>query len=148
MSEGRPRTSPIAPAHLSERPACVIGADDESVDALAGTLVEFTAAEVDRLNLSRRSLELVSRRDYALIVIDARADDSVAFMNELSRRLASARRRDSAIVVCHDAGPLTPALEHLLGRTGAEGVLRPLDADRFMLAVRRSTQGDLVIAAG
>jgi hypothetical protein len=147
QSEGRPPTSPIAAAHLSERPTCVIGADRESVNALADTLVEFTAAEVDRLDLSRRSLDQVSRRDYGLVVIDTRPEDSVAFVNELARRLGSSRRRDCALVVCHDPGPLSPGLEQLVNRTTAQGVLRPVDCDRFMEAVRRASGGDLVPAA-
>lgn len=147
LSEGRPPTSPIAPAHLSERPACVLGSDRSAVDALADILVEFTAADVDRLDLSRRSLDQVSRRDYGLVVIDARPGDSVAVVNELTRRLSSSRRRESVLMVCHDPEPLSPALEHLLRRTGAAGILRPYDADRFMKAVRVATDGDLVSAA-
>lgn len=146
-SEGRPPTSPIAPAHLSERPACVIGSDPASVDELGGVLVEFAAAEVDRLDLSRRSLDQVSRRDYGLIVVDARPEDPVAFSNELARRLGSARRRDCALVVCHDAGPLSPSLEALVRRTGTEAVLRPIDPQHLMEAVQRVTDGRLATAA-
>jgi hypothetical protein len=146
-SEGRPPTSPIAPAHLSERPTCVVGSDRASVDALADTIVEFTAADVDRLDPSRRSLDQLSRRDYGLVVIDARPDDPVAFVNELARRLGSSRRRECTLVVCHDPGPLSPALEHLVRRTGARAVPRPVEGERFMDAVRRATGGDLVHAA-
>jgi hypothetical protein len=146
-SEGRPPTSPIAPAHLSERPSCVVGSDRRSVDELADVLVEFAAAEVDRLDLTRRSLDLVSRRDYGLVIVDSQPGDSVAFVNELQRRLASPRHRECAVIVCHEPGPMSPALEHLVKRTAAEAVLRPFDANRFMETVRRSTDGDLVIAA-
>lgn len=147
LSEGRPRTSPIAPAHLSERPACVVGSKRHSVDALADILVEFTAADVDRLDLSRRSLDQVSRRDYGLIVVDARPDDPVACVNELTRRLSSKGRRDCTVVVCHDPEPLSPALDHFLRGTRAADVPRPVDAGRFMDAVRRAADGDLVPAA-
>lgn len=146
-SAGRPPTSPIAPAHLSERPACVIGSARHSVDELAEILAELAAADVDRLDLSRRSLDLISRRDYGLVVVDARPDDSVAFINELTRRMASSRRRECMILVCHDAEPMSPALEHLIARTSAEAVLRPHGADGFMAAVRRASDGDLVPAA-
>jgi hypothetical protein len=146
-SEGRPPTSPIAAAHLSERPACIVGSDRRSVDELAGVLVEFAAAEVDRLDLTRRSLDLVGRRDYGLVVIDSRPDDSVAFINELERRLSAERRRECTVIVCHEPGPMSPALEHLVNRTGAEAVLRPFDANGFMATIRRGTDGDLVTAA-
>ena len=146
-SAGRPPTSPIAPAHLSERPACVIGSARHSVDELAEILVELAAADVDRLDLSRRSLELISRRDYGLVVVDARPDDSVAFVNELTRRLASSRRRECMVVVRHDPEPMSPALEHLVARTSAEPVLRPRGADGVMEAIRRASEGDRVPAA-
>lgn len=146
-SAGRPPTSPIAPAHLSERPACVIGSGRDSVDELAQILVELAAAEVDRLDLSRRSLDLISRRDYGLVVVDAHSDDSVAFTNELTRRLASSRHRECTVIVCHGPEPMSPALEHLVARTAAEGVLRPHGSDQFMAAVRRAADGDLVPAA-
>lgn len=146
-SAGRPPTSPIASAHLSERPACVIGSARRSVDELADILVEFAAADVDRLDLARRSLDLISRRDYGLVVVDARAEDSVAFTNELTRRLASSRRRECVVLVCHGPEPMSPALEHLVARTGAEGVPRSHGADEFMAAVRRAGDGGLVPAA-
>jgi hypothetical protein len=147
LTEGRPPTSPIAPAHLSERPTCVIGSEQESVEALADTIVEFAAADVDRLDPSRRSLDQLSRRDYGLVVIDARPNDPVAFVNDLARRLGSPRRRECALVVCHDPGQLSPALEDLVRRTGARAVLRPVDGVQFMEAVRRASGGDLVHAA-
>lgn len=142
-SAGRPPTSPIAAAHVSERPACVIGSDRFSVDTLADILAEFAAAEVDRLDPSRRSLDQLSRRDYGLVVIDARADDSVAFVNELARRLATARRRDRAVVVCCNPNLMTPAIERLVGGTGAQCAPRPFDPRSFMGAVRSATEGGL-----
>lgn len=147
LSVGRPPTSPIAPAHLSERPTCVVGSDRASVDRLADILVEFAAADVDRLDLSRRSLDQVGRRDYGLIVVDARPGDPVACVNELTRRLAAPRRRDCSVVVCHDPGPLSPAIEHFLHGTRATDVRRPVDPDGFVEAVRRAADGDLVPAA-
>lgn len=140
-SAGRPPTSPIAAAHLSERPACVIGSDRSSLDLLSGILGELAAADVDRLDLSRRSLDQVSRRDYGLVVIDARAEDSVAFVNELARRLGSGRRRDRAVVVCCDTTQMTPAVERLIRGTGAQCAVRPLDSRTFMSAVRNATDG-------
>lgn len=147
QSEGRPPTSPIAPAHLSERPTCVIGADRRSVETIADILAELAAVEVDRLDLSRRSLDLVSRRDYGLVVVDTRPGDSVAFLNELSRRLASSRRRECALVVCRDGGSIGPAVERFTRRTSAECVDRPLTPQLLMAAVRAATGAELVHAA-
>lgn len=146
-SAGRPPTSPIAAAHLSERPACVIGSDASSLDLLSGILGELAAADVDRLDLSRRSLDHVSRRDYGLVVIDARADDSVAFVNELARRLGSGRRRDRAVVVCCDTTQMTPAIERLIRGTGAQCAVRPIDSRTFMGAVRSATDGSGLASA-
>ena len=146
-SEGRPPTSPIAPTHLSERAACVIGSDASSVDQLADILAEFAAVDVDRLDLSRRSLDLVSRRDYGLVVIDNQADDSVAFANELTRRLKMTRRRGCAVVIARDDGPMSPAVERLTSGLGAPSVTRPCDATSFMTAVMAALDGQLVGAA-
>lgn len=146
-SEGRPPTSPIASSHLSERAACVIGSDEAAVDALADVLAEFAAVDVDRLDLSRRSLDLIGRRDYGLVVIDNRADDSVAFANELSRRLGMTRRRGCAVVITRDGGPMSPTVEHLARRLDAACVTRPCDATSFMAAVMTALDGKLVGAA-
>lgn len=150
-SEGRPRTSPIAPQHLNERPACVIGSDAPSVDALATGLEEIAAMEVDRLDCSRRSLDQVSRRDYGLVVLDAGDRDPVAFVNELSRRLATKQRHECAVVVCRGPEPVSPAIEHLIQRLGAPTVERPVTGSVLMAAaVTRLGAGDLppVLAAG
>lgn len=134
-SVGRPPTSPIAPAHLSERPACVIGSDAASVAALAEVLEEFAAAEVDRLDSSRASLDRISRRAYGLVVLDARDDDPVAFVNELARRLTAKQRTECAVLVCREPGEVTPALERLTQRLGVPSVIRPVEAASFMAAV-------------
>lgn len=140
-SAGRPPTSPIAGAHLSERPAAVIGSQRASVDALADLLEELTAAVVDRLDFSRRGLDLVGRRDYGLVVLDAHPDDPVACMNQLARSLSSARRRDCAVVVRHAWDDPRPTLEQLIRLTRAVTVDGPLDADRVMGAVNQATEG-------
>ncbi|MBW3612502.1 MAG: hypothetical protein KY392_01420 [Chloroflexi bacterium] len=117
------------------------------MDRLADILVEFAAADVDRLDLSRRSLDQVGRRDYGLIVVDTRPGDPVACVNELTRRLAAPRRRDCSVVVCHDPEPVSPAIEHFLRGTRAIDVTRPIDPDGFVEAVRRASDGELVPAA-
>lgn len=132
---GRPPTSPIAAAHLSERPACVIGSRRSEVDAIADLIEELTAADVDRLDLSRRGLDLLGRRNYGLIVLDAHADDPVAFMNQLARSLSSTRHRDCAVVVRHDSGDARPALEHAVRMTSASRMDGPIDAALLLEAV-------------
>jgi len=144
--EGRPPTSPIAPSHLSERAACVVGGDAESVHTLADVLSEFAAVDVDRLDLSRRSLDLLARRDYGLVVIDSHVDDPLAFTNELTRRLALRRRRDCSVVLCHSQGPLTPGLEGLAEKLEARCVERPFDARQFMGSVSAAVEGEPVAA--
>lgn len=144
-SAGRPPTSPIATAHLSERPTCVIGSNRRSVETLAGLLEELTAAEVDRLDLSRRGLDLVGRRDYGLVLLDTQPDDPVACMNQLARTLSSARRRDCAVVVRHASDDPRPTLEQLLHLTSATAVEGTVDADRIMGAVQQATEGIEVV---
>ena len=150
QSEGRPPTSPIASPHINERPACVIGSDRASVDTLASALSELAAMEVDQLDCTRRSLEQVSRRDYGLVVVDARDQDPVAFVNELSRRLATKQRHECTVVVCRGSEPASPAIEHLIGRLGARSVERPISGSALMAAVTTPEQRPLrsAVAAG
>lgn len=138
-ADGRPRTSPIAPPDLSERVACVIGSDDEATTAIAAVLADYAAMQVDRLGLECRTLDLLVRRDYGLVVLDARADDPVALLNELGRRLAAARRRDVASVVVHGDGPVTPTLELLCAASEAPRVRRPFDVPTLLAAVAEGT---------
>ncbi len=150
VSEGRPKTSPIAPPHINERPACVIGSDADSVATLANGLAEIAAMEVDRLDCSRRALEQVSRRDYGLVVLDAGDQDPVAFVNELSRRLATKQRHECAVLVCRGPQPASPAIEHLIQRLGAPTLERPVSGAALMAAVTKLTDGELppILAAG
>ncbi len=150
QSAGRPPTSPIAPPHISERPACVIGSNRASVEALAATLSELAAMEVDRLDFSRRSLDQVSRRDYGLVVLDAGDQDPVAFVNELSRRLATRQRRECAVIVCRGPEPASPAIEHLIQRLAAPTVERPVSGAMLMAAITTMRDPELppILAAG
>lgn len=150
QSEGRPPTSPIAPPHINERPACVIGSDPASVEQLAATLAELAAMEVDRLDCTRRSLDQVSRRDYGLVVLDAGDQDPVAFVNELSRRLATRQRRECAVLVCRGPEPASPAIEHLIQRLGAPTVEHPVTGAALMAAIAALGDPELppILAAG
>lgn len=133
--EGRPRTSPIAPIDLSERMACVIGSDLGSSEVLAAVLADTAGVEVDRTGPGRRALDLVRRSDYGVVVVDVHPEDSVAFLNELARRLGAARRRGVATVVVQAPGPSSPAIEFLCAATRAVRLHRPFDADDLMAAV-------------
>ena len=96
--------------------------------------------DVDRLDCTRRSLDQLSRRDYGLVVLDAGDQDPVAFVNELSRRLATKQRHECSVVVCRDPEPVSPAIEHFIQRLGAPTVERPVSAAALMAAI--ITQGD------
>ena len=80
---GRPATSSIAPTDLTDRPACVIGSNSASVAQLQKLLTGVAGIEVECLPLTIRSLDIVSRRDFGLVVFDAQATDSIALLNEL-----------------------------------------------------------------
>lgn len=138
-SGARPRTSPIAPPDLADKPATVVGSRRDEVGLLAQILQEYLGIDVDPLPLTRRSLEVVSRRDLGLIVVDLHVDDPIALLNELGRRLSTARRRGVAAVVCHSAGHTGPAIERLAELSGATRVLRPHGAGALIDGVVAAT---------
>jgi hypothetical protein len=134
-SGGRPRTSPIAPPDLADKPAAVIGSRPDDIGLLARLLEVYLGMDVDELALGRRSLDIVSRRDLGVVIVDLHVDDPVAVLNELGRRLAMARRRGVRSVVCHSAGHTGPAIERLIMLSGATRVLRPYDAGTLINGV-------------
>ena len=134
-SGGRPRTSPIAPPDLADKPAAVIGSRSEDIALIARLLEVYLGMDVSELGLVRRSLDVVSRRDLGVVVVDLHVDDPVAVLNELGRRLAMARRRGLRSVVCHSAGHTGPAIERLVTLSGAKRVLRPYDAETLITGV-------------
>ena len=126
LTDGRPATSSIAPADLTEKTACVIGTDDAAVARVA-QLVELTiGVEVDRLRLTHRAIDRVWRRDYGLVLYDATPSDSVALMNQLARGLAACRRQGTMVIVCHDVDALGPALERLTQEVDAVPLAKPI----------------------
>ena len=126
MADGRPATSSIAAADLTEKAACVIGTDDAAVSRVA-QLVELTVGvDVDRLPLTARAVDRVWKRDYGLVLYDATRSDPVALMNQLARGLAACRRQGTMVIVCHDADALGPALERLTQEVDAIALTRPL----------------------
>lgn len=131
---GRPATSSIAPTDLTDRPACVIGSNPASIAQLQKLLTGVAGVEVECLPLAIRSLDIVSRRDFGLIVFDAQATDSIALLNELTRRLAGMQRRGTAIIVCHDPAVRGPSLEQLIDKAGASGLARPVSAAAILEA--------------
>lgn len=127
-ADGRPATSSIAPPDLTDKPACVIGSNDASAEHVEQVIAGATATEVDRLSFDRRSLNLLARRDYGLLVFDAQPDDSIAMLNELGRRLSSVRRKGTLVLVCRDRERLGPALERLTTEADAITLERPIRA--------------------
>lgn len=125
---GRPATSSIAPTDLTDRPACVVGSNPASVAQLQKLLTAVAGVDVECLPLTIRSLDIVSRRDFGLVVFDAQTTDSIALLNELTRRLAGLRRRGTAIIVSHDPAASGPSLEQLITKAGASGLARPVSA--------------------
>ena len=126
LNDGRPATSSIAPADLTEKIACVIGTDDAAVSRVA-QLVELTVGvEVDRLRLTHRAIDRVWRREYGLVLYDAQPSDSVALMNQLARGLTACRRQGTMVIVCHDVDAFGPALERLTQQVDAIPLAKPL----------------------
>lgn len=91
-------------------------------------LTGVAGVEVECLPLTIRSLDIVSRRDFGLVVFDAQTTDAIALLNELTRRLAGLRRRGTTIIVSHDAAAKGPSLEQLIAKAGASGLARPVNA--------------------
>lgn len=118
---------------------CVIGSDVEAIEVVAEVLVDYAAIEVDRLVLDLRCLDLVRRRDYGLVIVDAHPTDPIAVLNELGRRLGMARRRGVATVLIHGGGPLSPALELFCATTSAAELVRPFDVPSLLAAVAEAT---------
>jgi hypothetical protein len=116
----------LAGFDAGERPICVIGSDPAGVDELAAMLEALSAADVDRLDLSPRSLMRLGRRDWALVVADLRATDPLALVNDLTRRLVPVRRQQVPVVVVRDDGDLRPSLETLLLLAATATIVRPI----------------------
>ena len=89
-------------------------------------LTGVAGVEVECLPLTIRSLDVVSRRDFGLVVFDAQTTDPIALLNELTRRLAGLRRRGTSIIVSHDPAAAGPSLEQLITKAGASGLARPV----------------------
>ena len=132
----RPRTSQITPEDLSERPACVIGSDEESIAHISALLSEFGGAEVERLPLDRRALNRLPRLGVSVVVVDSHASDPIALVNELTRRLGALAERGTPVVVCRSSGTSRPSTERLIQATAARTAERPFDASSLMVAVR------------
>jgi hypothetical protein len=130
----------LAGFDAGERPICVIGSDRRAVDELAAMLEALSAADVERLDLSPRSLMRLGRRDWALVVGDLRPTDPLALVNDLTRRLAPVRRQQVPVIVVRDAGDLRPSLETLLMLAATASIVRPIHPVTLLDALAGRTE--------
>lgn len=127
-AQGRPPQSPIAGYSWDARRACVIGSDPASRQAITAVLADLGSIDVESLDLTRRSIEMLGRRDFGLIMADVRAGDAIALLGMLARRLAGAGRRGVPIVVAHDPGDGNlPAIAALMREAGGTRLTRPIE---------------------
>jgi CheY-like chemotaxis protein len=151
MSLGRPRSSPLLAGADDGQQVCVIGGDPDATDRIDRWLRETTPLEVDRLDHSRRSLTRLSHGTYCLVIVDARASDPLAYLNEVSRRLRSAQRSQIPVVVLTDTPQaLRPPLAELAERPAVMVVRRPDAATDLADAVEsalRWTPREVVLTA-
>jgi hypothetical protein len=134
--QGRPSQSPIVALPWEARRACVIGSDPASRHAIVTALGDFGGIEAEGLDLKRRSLELLSSRDFGLIVADVRAVDPVAMLGELARRLSGVSRRGVPVIIAYARSDgERPAIEALIRRCGAYRLMRPVDGAALLAMV-------------
>ena len=134
--QGRPTQSPIAGFSWDGRRACVIGSDPASRHAIVMALGDLGGIEAEGVDLERRSIELLSCRDFGLIVADVRAADPVALLGELARRLSGVTRRGVAVIIaCAPSDGERPAIKALIEQCGAYTLLHPMDGAALLAMV-------------
>ena len=134
-ANGRSDRSPIPGLDLCDKPACIIGSAPESAAILADALTELAAVDVECLDLSQRSLLVLGRREFGLVIADVHRTDPVALLDGLSRRLAGLARRGVPVVVCHPSNEVGPAVEGLVAEAGAHRLRRPVPATALLSLV-------------
>jgi CheY-like chemotaxis protein len=127
-AQGRPVQSPISGWSLDERRVLVLSADPESRTALQGLLSDVASADVECLGLDRRSIELLGRREFGMVVVDVRRGDPVAILNGLARRLSRLVWRGVPVVLIRGVQDDGPAIE-ALAQTATYALARPVEPD-------------------
>lgn len=145
---GRPRSSPLLAWGDEGQQTCVIGSDPSAVSTLEHVLRELTPLEVERLDLSPRSMMKLSRGKYCVVVVDAGPSDPLAYCNEVYRRLNTASRRQLPIVICSaEDQPPRPPLRALVGRPNVRLVDRPARPDDLVSAVSEALHANRTAVA-
>lgn len=125
---GRPSQSPIAGFSWDGRRACVIGSDAASRHAIVTALGDLGGIEAEAVDLERRSIELLSCRDFGLVLADVRATDPVALLGELARRLSGVTRRGVPVIIAYAGSDgERPAIEALIRQCGGYRLTHPVD---------------------
>lgn len=132
----RPRSSPLLAWSDEGQRACVISGDPEAASNIEHLLRELTPFEVERLDLSPRSMTRLSRGNYCVVILDTRPSDPLAYCNEVQRRLGSVSRRQLPVVIASPPNqPLRPPVRDLAARPNARVVERPVIGDALVAAV-------------
>lgn len=133
---GRPRSSPLLAWSDEGQRACVIGGDGEAASNIERLVRELTPFEVERLDLSPRSMTRLSRGSYCVVILDTRPSDPLAYCNEVRRRLGSLSRRQLPVVIASPPDqPMRPPVRDLAARPNARVVERPVTGDALVAAV-------------
>jgi hypothetical protein len=133
---GRPASSPLLGWSDEAHQSAVIGANPTAVESIEHLIRELTPLDVERLDVSPRSLTRLSRGTYSVVVVDADPSDPLAYCNELYRRLTSPGRRKVPVVICSPADQSPrPPIRQLVDRPNVTIVDRPTRPDDLVAAV-------------
>lgn len=99
-------------------------------------LGDLGGIEAEGVDLERRSIELLSCRDFGLILADVRAADPIAMLGELARRLGGVTRRGLPVIIAYAPGDRArPAIEALIRQCGAYTLVHPIDGAALLAMV-------------
>ena len=116
----------------------LIGSSGPRVARLHDLLALHTGTDAVTLDASRRSLDRLGRALWDLVVVDTTANDSVAFRNDLVRRLSGGRRRTAVIMIGGPGVERQQPLAQLAARPTTIVLRRPCSVEAFLGAVDRT----------